>query len=78
MIGKSYSARALTAYYRRMARHTRTALPIDALPTRIVETIMAEKAYIIMRNASRTLAIYRVRPDGGLRWLKRWPRALTE
>jgi hypothetical protein len=77
MKDKNYPGRALAAYYRRLARHNRVDLPIDALPTRICEETIAEKAYVIMGNGTHTLAVYRVRPDGGLRWLKHWPSGLA-
>jgi hypothetical protein len=73
MQDKNYPGYALAAYYRRMARRNRVDLPIDDLPTRICEETIAEKAYVIMGNGTRTLAVYRVKPDGGLRWLRRWP-----
>jgi hypothetical protein len=76
MKDKNDPGRALAAYYRRMARRHRVALPLDDLPTRICEETIAEKAYVIMGNGTRMLAVYRVRPDGGLRWLKRWPKGL--
>lgn len=29
--------------------------------------------YVVLRNVNGTLAVYRVRPDGVLKRLKRWP-----
>ena len=34
------------------------------------------KQYVVLRNAAGTLAVYRVRNDGVLKGLKRWPREL--
>jgi hypothetical protein len=76
MKDQNYLGRALAAYYRMMARRNRVDLPIDDLPTRICEEMIAEKAYVIMGNETRTLAVYRVRPAGVLRRLKRWPKGL--
>jgi len=75
MADKNYSGRALAAYYHTMAQHKPADLPIDDLPTRICEETIAERAYVIMDNGSRTLAVYRVKPGGLLRRLKRWPKA---
>lgn len=35
-----------------------------------------EHQYVVLRNVSGTLAVYRVRNDGMLKRLKRWPDAL--
>ena len=35
------------------------------------------KRYIVLRNSKGTLAVYRVRRDGGLKILKRWPAILN-
>jgi hypothetical protein len=76
MAAKDYPTRALAAYYRVLARRHRVNLPVDALPSHIVEETIAERDYIIIGNGYRTLAVYRVRSDGLLRRLKRWPKAL--
>lgn len=39
-------------------------------------TAHAGKQYVVLRNAGGVLAIYRVRNDGMLKRLKRWPPAL--
>ena len=69
MHDKSYPARALAAYYR--TRHGSTA------PTSLSMTSQAghfaERAFGAVCSCSRTLAVYRVRPGGGLSRLKHWP-----
>lgn len=35
-----------------------------------------DREYVALRNGARTLAVFRVKPDGALRRLKRWPKAL--
>lgn len=37
----------------------------------------ARRVYVTWRPAGELLAVYRVHPDGRLRSLARWPRALT-
>jgi len=37
-----------------------------------------DKAYVALRNGSDTLAVYRVRNDGMLKRLRRWPAAVEE
>jgi hypothetical protein len=36
------------------------------------------KEYVVLRNVNGILAVYRVRNDGILKGLKRWPTALGE
>jgi hypothetical protein len=73
---KNSPARALAAYYRELARHTRGDLPLDTLPSWICEEALAERDDVIVCHGSRTLAVYRVRTDSPLRRLKRWPQRL--
>jgi len=34
------------------------------------------KTYVMLNNANGVLAVYRVKPDGILKRLRRWPKAL--
>jgi hypothetical protein len=34
------------------------------------------KLYVVIRNGNRALAVYRLRPDGILKRLKRWPKEI--
>ena len=36
------------------------------------------KDYVVLGNSFRTLAVYRVRPSGHLRRLRRWPKAVAD
>jgi hypothetical protein len=36
------------------------------------------RLYVVLLNTRGTLAVYRVRPDGVLKGLRRWPAALVE
>jgi hypothetical protein len=67
--------RALAAYYRVLTRHHHGDLPLGDLPSYICEET-TERDYVIVRMDARTLAVYRVRPDGPLRRLKRWSQDL--
>ena len=77
MIGKSYPKRALAAYFRQMARQQHGNIPLHDLPSRACEETLDERDYVIVRNSSRTLAVYRIQ-SGGLHRLKRWPTALDQ
>ncbi|MBR0568008.1 hypothetical protein J5J83_17945 [Azoarcus sp. L1K30] len=37
-----------------------------------------EKQYAVLRNVNGVLAVYRVRTDGVLKRLKRWPAAIEQ
>ena len=71
---KNYPTRALAVYYRAIARQPRVAMPLDDLPSWTCEETMNEKDDVIVCHGSRMLAVYRVKPDGLLRRLKRWPK----
>jgi len=36
------------------------------------------KQYVVLENVNGILAVYRIRPDGQLKRLRRWPSALEE
>jgi hypothetical protein len=67
--------RALAAYFRSASReHLVVDQPINdpALVTH------AGKTYVVIFNVRGPLAVYRVRNDGLLKRLKRWPTAVAE
>ena len=74
---KTYPERALAAYSRQMARHQRADLPLDELPSSVVEQTVKEHAYVMVCNSLRILAVYRITPSDNLRRLRRWPKALA-
>jgi hypothetical protein len=58
--------RAIAAYFR-----TKAASP--EMPSDSGVTELDGKTYVVLENASRILAVYRVRNDGMLKRLRRWP-----
>jgi hypothetical protein len=76
MRGKSYPERALAAYYRELARKKPASLPLDDLPSRACAATIDERAYVMVCNGSRMLVVYRIKPDGPMRRLQRWPTEL--
>jgi hypothetical protein len=36
------------------------------------------RSYVVLSNSYRTLAVYRIRGDGRLRRLRRWPKAVAD
>ena len=75
MAKKTYRERALAAYLRSLPQQQRVGILLDELPSRTCEVTLKERDYVLVRNGSRTLAVYQVRPDG-LHRLKRWPKEL--
>jgi hypothetical protein len=68
-------ARTIQAYY--LARR-RDGIIADQPSTSDSGTeIHSGKRYVVLRNSKGTLAVYRVRHDGRLKSLKRWPRLLN-
>ena len=43
-----------------------------------LETSEAGKKYVVLRNTHGVLAVYRVRNDGVLKGMKRWPAEINE
>jgi hypothetical protein len=75
MPDKSYLQRALAAYYSGAGVHG----PGVDEPSMAVsgERGLNGKDYVVLANAYKTLAVYRIKPDGFLRRLRRWPAALV-
>jgi hypothetical protein len=67
--------RAFAAYFRVQKDGEFLAQPSRTGST--VETV-GEKGYVVLRNTAGVLAVYRVRTDGTLKRLARWPKALEE
>ena len=70
--------RALSAYFRYPASDATT--PVPQQPSEAVsgfETV-GNRHYAVLRNSYRLLAVFRVRPDGTLKRLRRWPAELEK
>jgi hypothetical protein len=72
---KTSRERALAAYLHSLAQQQRVGMLLDDLPSWTCEERLKEHDDIMVRNGSRTLAVYQVRPDG-LHRLKHWPKEL--
>ena len=68
-----YNARAQAAYFRSEGEGA-------CIPRGESDLLCDEegKYYVALSNCNGVLAVYRVRNDGMLKRLKRWPRAITE
>ena len=62
--------RAFTAYFRSGGTDQPSGGPAT--------TTHGGKQYVVLRNARGLLAVYRVRNDGMLKRLRRWPSALEQ
>jgi hypothetical protein len=70
--------RAFAAYYLDAARRQREEGVSVEQPDSAAsyEAQLDGKAYVVLRKRYQTLAVYRIKPNGLLRRLKRWPKAL--
>lgn len=66
--------RAKSAYYRRPLE----GLEMKQEPGDCTALDYEGKKYVVLSNIRGVLAVYRVRNDGMLKGLKRWPVALAE
>jgi hypothetical protein len=67
-------ARAMRAYF--IAARKEAGTPQQPANDSGVEK-HGGKRYVVLRNIKGTLAVYRVRNDGVLKSLKRWPKSLS-
>ncbi|MGH3187205.1 MAG: hypothetical protein ACRDPY_25290 [Streptosporangiaceae bacterium] len=70
--------RALAAYYRPIAGQSHNAgrTAASAIKSHIAEHL--GKRYVVLENFDGVLAVYRVRNDGILKALRRWPAEIAE
>lgn len=67
--------RAMAAYYRAAAREPGPGEPpIPGRDSYVIDH--GGKAYVVLTNVNGLLAVYRVRTDGMLKRLRRWPVAI--
>jgi hypothetical protein len=64
-----YESRALSAYFRSSGQ--------TASQPQAPETLEHEgRQYVVLSNVNGILAVYRIKPDGFLKGLKRWPKEI--
>jgi hypothetical protein len=69
-----YLPRALAAWYRGSATGASRQYPSEALSQQV--TLADGKSYVLIASRSQVLGVYRIRPSGLLRRLRRWPKAV--
>jgi hypothetical protein len=72
---QGYVDRAIAAYHRESA-HTLLSFPQPGRADSETRTYQ-DKDYVVLANSYDVLAVYRIKPSGQLRRLKRWPAGLT-
>jgi hypothetical protein len=66
--------RALAAWYRGSSTgHTRQ-YPAEGMTEHV--TLPNGKEYVVVANSYQVLGVYRIRPSGFLRLMKKWPKAV--
>jgi hypothetical protein len=73
-ISEDYVPRALAAWYRSSAIGPSRQYPSEALSMQVA--LPDGKQYVVLANSYGVLGVYRIRPSGLLRLLRRWPRAV--
>jgi hypothetical protein len=71
-MSNDYLPRALAAWYRGSATGARRQHPSEALSQQV--TMPDGKRYVLLANSYGVLGVYRIRPSGLLRMLRRWPK----
>jgi hypothetical protein len=69
-----YIRRAMAAYFRRAGRTGR--MPDQPNTALSWECDLDRRHYVVLANINGILAVYRVKSDGCLKRLRRWPKAL--
>ena len=70
------TSRAFAAYFRAAARNGVASPDQPANSSGVQEH--GAKRYVVLANVNGILAVYRVRSDGILKGLKRWPKEIGE
>jgi hypothetical protein len=65
-----YAPRAMAAYFRSGGT--------DQPSGTVMKYTVAGKEYVVLANARGILAVYRVKPDGYLKGLRRWPAVIDQ
>ncbi len=63
-----YGPRAMAAYFRSGGS--------DQPDNSVMQHTIDGKIYVVLENARGILAVYRIKPDGYLKALRRWPAVL--
>ena len=72
-----YVQRAMAAYWRSATRAGAYSPDMPANYSDVHEASNG-KRYVVLRNINGILAVYRIRTDGNLKDLKRWPKELEK
>ena len=67
----NYGDRALSAYFRVFGSSS-------GQPSRPAGVVVDDRQYVVLFNVNGVLAVYRIRNDGALKRLRRYPKAIDE
>lgn len=74
VLDADYVPRALAAWYRGSRDDHARLYPSESACQQV--TLPDGKSYVVMANTYQVLGVYRIRPQGVLRLMKRWPKAV--
>ena len=73
---RDYLPRAFAAWFRGSTTGATPAYPSES--TSRDDIIVQGKHYVVLANSYQVLGVYRIKNDGLLRRLKRWPKAVEQ
>jgi hypothetical protein len=71
-VSNDYLPRALAAWYRGSSTGQARAYPSEAMSMQV--TTPDGKGYVVLANRYGVLGVYRIKPNGFLKLLRRWPK----
>jgi hypothetical protein len=71
IISEDYLPRAMAAWYRGGKTGESRLYPSEAMSIQV--TLPDGKSYVLLANSYSVLGVYRIRPNGVLKLLRRWP-----
>jgi hypothetical protein len=64
----------MSAWYRGSTTGSTRQYPSESMSHHV--TMPNGKEYVVLANSHQVLGVYRIRPSGYLRLMKRWPKAV--
>ena len=73
-MAKDWTERALAAWYRGSSMGDTRLEPARGMTEHVA--LPNGKEYVVLANSYQVLGVYRIRPSGFLRLMKKWPKAV--
>jgi hypothetical protein len=73
-MAEDWLSRALAAWHRGSQSGQQRLYPADGMSVHVA--LPNGKEYVVIANSYHVLGVYRIRPSGFLRRMKKWPKAV--